>query len=490
MPADVLPLLMLFVLLDEPPPALLAAQRARAAEQIRTARIEYSVQWPSESESEFPHTYFYSYQAAGDDYLTIAHGDEERVVMRGPDGEPATQYTYRGPIQSLYLDGSIWQKQDQEPEVRRWRGSRQPSLDMLDPRRVGLTPLGLSLSLDDDLREAGRPTPQYTERQDGDMVVVHAKPDGPYELEWRIDPARNYAITEMTLIHQGRVVGREAIDLQLVDGCWFPRRVQNFAYYEDGEKVKRTIDILHAELNHSEHSQKLTPAQIGVEVGTHVVCADPEGLEHCANGFWDGQRVVSAAEYFLRREAGELRPGPNVAREMSRAVAMTGRWQALGRIPALRGVGSGSAIPPRPGLAAASSRATTQPTTAPVESEWERYTREFIARYRLTADQVEQAMTILRDCQKRAAQHVRDQRPRFEELERRTADADKLTGAARAAEDENVAALRAALRAPIDEIFEREIKPRLDKLPTTAQRSAAASASPAATQSRLGSPRP
>lgn len=467
--------------LDEKPHGLLAAEAARSAEQIRTARMEYSVQWPGEYDAGLPHTYFYSFQAAGDDYSTIFHGDEERAVARRPDGERSDQYTYSGAMQSLYLDGSIWHKRDQEPQVRRIRGSYRTMFDMLDPRQLGLSVLGLFSSFDAACHDAGRPLPRYSERQEGEHVIVRADSDDGYELEWRIDPARNWAVTELIVIYEGRVAGREAIELQFVDGCWIPWRVQKFAAHEDGEKLVRTTEVLYAEVNRPEHPQELTPAAIGVEVGTMVVCADPGGVADCTNGYWDGQRVVSAAEYFLRLEAGQLRPGPNIARELGRAVAMTRRWQALGRL---------SAGEAGPGAAAREPRATTQPTTAPVESEWERYTREFITRFRLSADQREQAMTILRDCQQRAAQHLRNERARFEELDRRSADAGKLTGAQRTGEEEKLAALRAELRAPIDEIFERELKPRLDKLPTTVQRNAAPSGTSAATQPRSDTHRP
>ncbi|MCH8881067.1 MAG: hypothetical protein IID34_14455 [Planctomycetes bacterium] len=121
---------------------------------------------------------------------------------------------------------------------------------------------------------------------------------------------------------------------------------------------------------------------------------------------------------------------------------------------------------------------TTQPSGRIVEvktfeSQWERYTREFIARYSLKDSQEQKAWSILKKCQDQGNSYIRRHRAELDKLEARVGELSKSTAAA--ADREQLAAVRQRLGeklAPIDDIFENQLKPRLDKLPTRKQRAA------------------
>jgi hypothetical protein len=106
------------------------------------------------------------------------------------------------------------------------------------------------------------------------------------------------------------------------------------------------------------------------------------------------------------------------------------------------------------------------------EDEWERFTREFIARFKLHDERGDAAWRILRDCQEQRSKYLGAQRERILRLQERLAvnkddDADRLL-----LELESVLREFEDMKRPIDAIFEKQLKPRLDKLPTRAERAA------------------
>ena len=151
----------------------------------------------------------------------------------------------------------------------------------------------------------------------------------------------------------------------------------------------------------------------------------------------------------------------------------------------------------RKALLESASVATTQEAQPParklirrtVESEWEAYTRRFIARYRLNDEQTERALAILRDCQKQGNQYLQRRRAEFEKLETRQKAAQQSQKKGTAKELAAIQTELKKLRQAIDEIFEKQLKPRLDKLPTRAQRQAAEERE-AAKQAAQSKPKP
>lgn len=108
-------------------------------------------------------------------------------------------------------------------------------------------------------------------------------------------------------------------------------------------------------------------------------------------------------------------------------------------------------------------------------SRWEQYTLDFINRYQLDDDQRQRAMAILKDCTERGRAHYRKHE---KEIERIRDETDALFDKPAAASDERLKSLDKLkqrmfeIEGPINHIEHRELRPRLDKLPTRAQRKA------------------
>lgn len=122
-----------------------------------------------------------------------------------------------------------------------------------------------------------------------------------------------------------------------------------------------------------------------------------------------------------------------------------------------------------------SSTPTTTPATAakkpaskPATStdEWDQYVTDFVAHYELNPDQVASARRYLQEAKRMRDRYQTIKVDAFRKIEKRlsTADADDIA---------DIQAEYNKLRAPIDRYFQK-LKDRLNKLPTRAQRKAAA----------------
>lgn len=118
-------------------------------------------------------------------------------------------------------------------------------------------------------------------------------------------------------------------------------------------------------------------------------------------------------------------------------------------------------------------------TKAEPESRWEQYTREFIERYKLDPGQTQKALDILKDCKEQAASVLRSKAAQIEALDKRIEALKGATGGDAKERGKAMTELtetRGKLVEPLDRIFEKQLKPRLEKLPTRAQRQAAEAA--------------
>lgn len=124
------------------------------------------------------------------------------------------------------------------------------------------------------------------------------------------------------------------------------------------------------------------------------------------------------------------------------------------------------------------ARATKQ-ANENFESEWEKYVREFIEKYQLDDAQKQRAELILSSCQKQAASYMAKRKSMLEQLARREKELNELDDSdehVKKQKSEKLAEIkqqREKIFEPLTQIFERQLKPRLDKLPTPDQRQAA-----------------
>ena len=202
------------------------------------------------------------------------------------------------------------------------------------------------------------------------------------------------------------------------------------------------------------------------------------------------QAPPPAAPDRTARPAPPQGPRPTVSNPAGGGVAQT--------TPTPSGASPGSSGP-RSGRPRAHGPGTTAPQSpragTEFESQWETYVREFIQKYHLDDGQKERALSYLKDAQEAAKRIVEKTKPEIEQLDKKLLglgegkDADKLK------ELNEINARRTKLLEPIGEIFEKQLKPRLEKLPTQKQRKAAEEAgktptgSPAPT-GKPGRPRP
>ncbi len=135
--------------------------------------------------------------------------------------------------------------------------------------------------------------------------------------------------------------------------------------------------------------------------------------------------------------------------------------------------------------AAARSRAAG-PDTGDPAGKWEQYVRDFIDRYQLDADQQGRAYRVLRNCQDQAERMLRSRQPTIDRLDRQAEGLRGQNDQASRQQLEKITAKRARLVEPLDAIFEKQLKPRLEQIPTRAQREAAEKAGKAGGAARVG----
>lgn len=107
------------------------------------------------------------------------------------------------------------------------------------------------------------------------------------------------------------------------------------------------------------------------------------------------------------------------------------------------------------------------------ESAWEKYVRDFIAKYQLNESQSQRALAILDTCKQRANRYLKSRRMHLERIERDLAELAKSDAKDVAAQRTNLNKRQQDLLEPIGRIFDRQLKPRLERLPTRAQKKAA-----------------
>lgn len=113
------------------------------------------------------------------------------------------------------------------------------------------------------------------------------------------------------------------------------------------------------------------------------------------------------------------------------------------------------------------------------ESEWQKYVREFIDKYRLNEQQSQKANLLLGEAENRARQTVSSKETELARIDKRETELKAAT-TGRGKEKDNpsakelaeLARKREAIIAPLGKLFD-ELKEKLEKLPTRAQRKAA-----------------
>jgi hypothetical protein len=220
-------------------------------------------------------------------------------------------------------------------------------------------------------------------------------------------------------------------------------------------------------------------------------------------------RQARSQSMAVQPASGVMGPAGQVG-SAARQVRTTARTNPVtsARKPTARGSGSnpGSARPSStagagattagmagadPTASRARHRGATKGGAKTAEGQWEQYVRQFIERYQLTEEQSNRAYKILKSCENQRDRYLRSRAEQLQRLDQQEAALRTSDNPNKAKEQADITAQRTRLMAPVDNIFNKQLKPRLDKIPTRAQREAAdkGKASPAG-KSEAGKPPP
>lgn len=417
---------------------LLEASRAG----IETAEIEWQVWMKNQP---IPRQRFHT-RIGGDETACTMLGDD-RGVYSLRDGEPI----FKPPTSLLMIGEEKW---EYEAEAIHAMVFRTPSADLPEIRNVGLLPFpALTRPWRDYLARSRLPRAQpefCVERTSPGAVVSMRFADAPGEItRWTLDADYAFQPISCELLVDGEVVSRSTVEYQLLeDGTAIPVKAE-FRSGKEGQ-LDCSVDVDHAAVNEAGQPVSLTPEDIGVSNGVAIFYQQGHPRSHQPpRVFCEGEAVTIEQYTWLLRNVG-VKPSAPLIRINPELVEQYERVRAR-----------------------AQGAVASQPASQPVLGEWERYTLAFIERYRLDQDQRQRAMAILRECQQRGWGHVGRVKEKLEYLDRRAAEATRLESAGeRDQEFKAIAESRASLLKPLDLIFERQLKPRLERLPTRAQRAA------------------
>jgi len=445
-------------LAQDRPQALLNLEAYRAT--LRTGEVEWSLVDNTEKARSYRGTErLQTSQFAGEDLIELSRGDGDGVVARDVAGNPAL-HVGTMPQNVLCTGGSVWQRADAPFELT------DVFAEGLRGREMDLRTLGVGAGMSySDIHDClwRNFTPyldpwKYEQAREGDLDVVRVRKGGDTQTYW-LDPARAGSPVRGRYERKNGTWFETRSSLKKMDGVWFPEVVQMFnSNYEGGREAARTVRVYSAKFNRPDQPLHLTPADIGVAAGAEIIFRDkdqPDG-QHLK---WDGENLVTPAEFNARG----LSHGPDFAGESARLEARIATERRTDATPVAIEAANAEAL-----------RRVLHQRPTECQSLWEAYTRNFIKKYQLNDEQTQRALAILRECQDAGRAYVTKHKPEFESLDERTKNLSDLDDeSARQKQRAAIQGERDNLTQPIDDIFEKQLKPRLDKLPTRAQRKAA-----------------
>ncbi len=429
----------------ERPQALveLAARRS----QILTGEVRFSW-WRVSTERTVYHT---SRFTASEEAL-FYHGDKEGVVFRTEDGKPALAHP-SDPHRTLVTATDAWQ------HTAGSLGARVSALANGQPGVWRLRSLGLSsrfgmkdVHAELFLDTSQQPSPRrYFVHERGDEIVVEAETDHG-TIRWTLNREQDLNPTNVQYIANGKLLGESRTLNARFGDFWFPARVEFWARQDHGEMtLAEVVEVQNAEFNRPDDPQVLTPNHIGVEIGTNILRKLPTGEAELV--YWDGQRIISREEYDERTKTGELMRGPA---PLDNSETRAREWNV-----------SVFVLRPERYL-----------------SDWEIFTRCFIDYYQLNESQQQQAWAICAECSQRARAYFSSISDKIDAWNQQSDELRKNPKrdpeAVRRLERE-----KQDLWLPIDRILAYELRPRLERLPTRAQRRTAERESPGDNPNRL-----
>ncbi len=452
---------------EKPPPALLALERSRS-------RIE-------KAEFTWTHARFKDPKSAGRElrWRSIISGDQVAYFKDGT-AEGVTDWTADGdpirrPSAGLHAGDEWWDfdRNDLIAELYR-RTDEFPDLFKYSPdlRSAGLLPAVVPWrSVRQALWEWPEPLKaarRYRQREINGLYEVEMQAEGSANTcRWYIDPAIDWNVVQCQFVYADEVLFETVTEYERVDGTWCPVLVTQFDSVGDAVQV---LEVENARINPADIADQLSPDLLGLGNGMPVLPRQGVTLPYDENGkylgnylYGTGGRLLTIPDYARLEREGAIETDPRYA-------AKKEEYRA-GRAAAERAASSETKVQNNvAGDPSSVGQADAPPAVVRnrVDDEWERYTRNFIARHKLNEAQKNAAWKVLRDCQEQRTGYLRSRRNRLLEIEERLS--------AQKTEDEGRRLLLELhqLREPVRRIFEEQLKPRLLRIPTRTQRNEAA----------------
>jgi hypothetical protein len=414
------------------PQALVSFERARA--QLRTGTVPCLVTG-GPGRVNMPAVQYTTRIAKNGDAWYSYDGDSEGVFDRDDQGYPimvgATNVVVHDDTaysKNTFSFGAVVAPRSTWP-LGMLPGLSSPKVDL---RMIGMAPdWGGMVGQDASsvLSQVTQGCTGYSEEVEGTVHHITVLYPDERRIVYDVDVAKGWNATRISGFEPGGT-WECSIELRDQQGTWFPTRA---LLSLDGEPRTEWI-VTQAAFNQPDDAAGWGPADVGFEVGTEVrVQGRPMDGKPL---FWDGSKAVSREEIKKRLDSGELQPGPTLQ------AAREGHYR-------------------QPGSERLEKLKTSAGVLVAFMGRWEFYVITFCDDRHLNRDQVARAYKCLRRAQERAEQILNRTRPRIEDLQKRR-DAGKLSSADAQAEFRK-------LRAPIDEVFEKDLKPCLEKIPTRAR---------------------
>lgn len=373
----------------------------------------------------------------------VAHfiiGTPDRASSQRDDGAPVIGE----PWAQLNEAEVSWRYKMDAPAVQRsTRGTQDHPIS--DFRSVGMSPqLSLGNSPERAAEQAlprGARSIRYSDRvlTDGTHRVEASADDGAAKIVWIIDPKLDWNATRVEYWRGDAVRAQCLTEYERINGVFVP---MSSLYLDHNQDIVAHIQVQSIEVNTPDLPSDLTPEFIGVEPGYAVINTDAGGergpLMYAGDGQFEKSEVVRG-----KIARGELRLGEHVQ----------GLWD---------GAGFSQVIPDPKEIRRKIDAQRRQAADRPLD-DWEIYTLEFSERYKLDDEQHQKAIQILRQCEARRDHYLRGV---HDEMQR---ELDALTGANGEEKSRHQNRVE-ELRAPVQKIFDQQLKPRLDKIPTRKQR--------------------
>ncbi|TWT41816.1 hypothetical protein RAS1_29390 [Phycisphaerae bacterium RAS1] len=469
----------LFLLAGEDAAPPVPAPLIRAVE-ARRAIVSGQLEWTLRQEAVLPgrEFRFETRYAFNGDRIFRSLGDQDGWVEYDLKSREPRQ---RFPLNHLTNADGAWRLPETSVIADYWpqtpgtpQSLRPPFDEMRDPRGIGLAPhahscfeLGNIFDADANriAQELNRQfrNPKWQERQSGERIEVTALLAEGGRAVWIIDPRRDWCVEECSAAGPEGDKAECVMRLQQIDGHWFPVE----ARFLLSGMLTNEFKLTAAAINRPDDRGEFGPNDIGMEPGFNISWQARPDPNDDGPRIWDGDRMVPSDTWAAAVDRGEKKPGATL-------------------LARRRGEHSKYLTPRQlTDLIRHHDQMHNQAVSDRVHSAWHRHTLDVCERFALDDSQRQKAMDILADCQEQAGKimsSIRDDLVRLQvemAAARRKGESDKVADAQRRITEKT---------GPIEEIYQRQLVPRLDHLPTRQQRDAATRRSESQPASQAASP--